>query len=147
MKGFSLLEFIGVFAILLVITAIVVGGFLGFKRGSELTLAKESVLSQLREAKTRTLAARDNAAWGVHFETDRAVLFKASYSAGAPDNETVMMPASTEINAIALADGGSDTLFKRLTGETDQHGTITIRLKAEPAKTQIITIQQIGNFY
>ncbi len=146
MKGFSLVEFIGIFAVTLITTAIVVGGFLGFKRGSELTLAKEHTLSQLREAKTRTLAARDNAAWGTRFEVDRIILFKESYSAGALENETIILPASAEISAIALAGGGNDAIFKRLTGETDQYGTITIRLKAEPTKIQTIVIQQSGLF-
>ena len=146
MKGFSLVEFIGIFAVTLITTAIVVGGFLGFKRGSELTLAKEHTLSQLREAKTRTLAARDNAAWGAHVETDRIILFKEIYSAGALENETIILPASAEISAIALAGGGNDAIFKRLTGETDQYGTITIRLKAEPTKIQTIVIQQSGLF-
>ena len=146
MKGFSLVEFIGIFAVTLITTAIVVGGFLGFKRGSELTLAKEHTLSQLREAKTRTLAARDNAAWGTHFEVDRIILFKESYSAGEAENETVLLPTSVEINIIALAGDGNDAIFKRLTGETDQYGTITIRLKAEPTKIQTIVIQQSGLF-
>lgn len=147
MKGFSLLEFIGMFAVLLVITAIVVGGFLGFKRGSELTIAKEHALSQLREAKTRTLASRDNVAWGAHFEIDRVILFKESYSAGDPENETVMMPNAVEINAIALNGGGGDAVFKRLTGETDYYGTITLRLKNDTEKTRTITIKSTGNFY
>lgn len=147
MKGFSLLEIIAVFAVLLVIAAIVVGGFLAFKRGGELTLAKEHAISQLREAKARTLAARDNAAWGARVETDRVILFKESYSAGAPENEMIVLPASVEINAIALNDGGNDVIFKRLTGETDQYGTITMRLKNDSAQTRIITIQSSGNFY
>lgn len=147
MKGFSLLEFIGMFAIVLVITAVVIGGFLGFKRGSELTLAKEHALSQLREAKTRTLASRDNAAWGAHFEIDRVILFKETYSASAPTNETIVMPSSVEINTIALAGGGSDVMFKRLTGETNQIGTITLRLKNDTEKTRTITIKPTGNFY
>lgn len=147
MKGFSLLEFVGMFAIILVITAIVVGGVLGFKRGSELTLAREHALSQLREAKARTLASRDNAAWGTHFEINRVTLFRKSYSADASENETTVLPASVEISAIALAGGGSDVIFKRLTGETDQTGAITLRLKDNPGEMRVITIQPSGNFY
>ena len=147
MKGFSLLEFIGMFAIILVITAIVAGGFLGFKRSSELTLAKEHALSQLREAKTRTLASHDNAAWGAHFEIDRVILFKGTYSAEAAENETTILPASVETSAVALVGGGNDVIFKRLTGETDQTGVITLRLKNDTAKTRITTIESTGNFY
>lgn len=146
MKGFSLLEFVGMFAVILVITAIVVGGFLGFKRGSELTLANEHALSQLREAKARTLASRDNAAWGAHFETDRVILFKETYSAGAAENETAMLPTSVEISAIALAGASNDVIFKRLTGETNQYGTITIRLKNDPAQIRAIIIEPTGSF-
>lgn len=147
MKGFSLFEFIGMFAVLIVIAAIVVGGFLGFKRGSELTLAKEHALSQLREAKTRTLASRDNAAWGAHFEIDRVILFKETYSVEAAENETTILPASVETSAITLAGGGNDVIFKRLTGDTDQTGTITLRLKNDTKKTRITTIESTGNFY
>lgn len=147
MKGFSLIEFIGMFAAVLVITVIVVGGFLAFKRGSELTLAKEHALSQLREAKTRTLASRDNAAWGAHLEADRVIIFKESYSAGVAENEPIFLSASVEIGTITLAGGGNDIIFKRLTGETDQTGTIILRLKNDPAQTRIITIQSTGNFY
>ena len=147
MKGFSLLEIIFMFAVLFVITAIVVGGFLAFKRGSELTLANEHILSQLTEAKTRTLAAQDNAAWGAHLETDRVILFKESFVAENPENEITTLPESVEINAIALVGGGHDVIFKRLTGETDHAGTITLRLKNDPDKTRMITIESTGNFH
>ena len=145
MKGLTVMEMLVVMAVLGMVTAITIGGFLMFKRGSELDSASENLLSLLLEARSKTLSSKDSSSWGVRFETNRAILFKGTiFVDGAADNNVIAMPPSAEIATIALNGGGQNVVFKRLTGETDQYGALTLRLGYDASYTKTITILQTG---
>lgn len=144
-KGFTITEILIVIAILAVMVTIVVSAFSKFNNNQSLSGALGEVTSTLNEARANTLASYDNVAYGVHFQTDKVVLFKGSiYSASDPDNEDVTLSSKISISDIALSGGGSEVVFKRLTGKTEQNGTITLSLISEPSKTKTITIQTSG---
>ena len=139
------MEMLIVIVVLGIVTAVVIGGFLMFKRGSELDSASENLLSLLLEARSKTLSSKDSSSWGVRFETNRAILFKGTiFVDGAADNNVIAMPPSAEIATIALNGGGQNVVFKRLTGETDQYGALTLRLGYDASYTKTITILQTG---
>ena len=139
------MEMLIVIVVLGIVTAVVIGGFLMFKRGSELDSASEDLLSLLLEARSKTLSSKDSSSWGVRFETNRAILFKGTiFVDGAADNNVIAMPPSVEIATIALNGGGQNVVFKRLTGETDQYGALTLRLGYDASYTKTITILQTG---
>jgi len=148
MSSFTLIELLVVIAIIGIIGATVVVLPPRLQQSASIDASTENVVSALLEARTKTLASKDDYAYGVHVETAKIVVFKgASYSSSSPDNEITLLPADVSITAIALAGGGSDVLFNRLTGDTNQNGTITLRLVADTAHGRVISVTKTGLVY
>lgn len=143
--GWSLLESLIVIAILAILAGVVFSPFGGFRDTQVLQGSVEDVLSTLAKARSRTLAGFNDSAYGVHFESDRLVLFRGGvYQAGAEDNETVTLNALTTLSNIALTGGAVDAVFRRLTGEALASGQVTVALLADPAESQTVTIAPSG---
>lgn len=144
-KGFTITEVLIVLAILVVIVTIVVSAFSKFNNNQSLGGAVGEVTSTLNEARANTLASYDNSQYGVHFQSNKIVLFKGSiYSSSDTNNEDIILSSKISISNVSLAGGGNDIIFKRLTGKTDQNGTITLSLISDPTKIKTITIQGSG---
>lgn len=140
-NGFTLVEILIGIAILMLLAVIGWNTLSRFRQTADLNRAAEAGISLLNDARSRTLSSVDASQYGVHFQTDRIVLFKGgSYSAGSPDNVEFLLPRTVEVSSISLIGGGSDAIFTRLTGMTSQSGTITFRLIANTAQTRMITI-------
>jgi len=145
MRGFTLMEVLIAIGIVIVLTTLVGFSFSAYRKSSDVTAVTDSLLSYLKEARADTLSSKSDSSWGVHIETSRIVIFKgASFTNGAPGNRQTTLPNTTQISSISLTGGGSDVLFKRLTGETDQNGTIVIQSVADSSVTSIVTIQPTG---
>lgn len=143
-RGFTVLEILITLAVVFILTAVISGGFSSFRKEQILNGTAENIFSLINEARAKTLSSKEDSVYGVHFESSRAVIFKGqNFSEDAPDSEIFYLPAGTEISQISLVGSGAETVFKRLTGETDQFGTITVRFKGG-AKTKIVTIQKSG---
>lgn len=144
-KGFSLIEMIIVVSIFVLLVA---GSVVAFSRFGEKQIIKSTVsevLSELDEARSLTLASYDNTVYGVHIESDKITFFKGStYSPSDPDNNITELSEKVSISNISLFGGGDDVIFQRLTGKTDQYGTLTISLVSDPTETKTITIQESG---
>jgi len=144
-EGFTLTEILVVITIAIILFAIVVSGFVGLRENSDIALAVDDSISFLQEARAKTLSSDEASRYGVHFETTMFVLFAGdTYNASDPDNKNRMLPSTVEISNYALNSGGADVVFKRLTGETDEHGTVTFRLTNDPAVTHTIEIGRTG---
>tara|TARA_Y100000031_G_scaffold111703_1_gene123183 strand:+ start:14290 stop:14823 length:534 start_codon:yes stop_codon:yes gene_type:complete len=144
-RGLTLIEIIIAISILLVISTLGLNAFTSFKKATDITSSSDTVLSQLIQARSKTLSAEYGEQYGVHFEVDRATFFKgATYSPSDLDNQELILPVTVEISSISLSGSGSDVLFKKLTGETDNDGTITMNLKSDTSKTRTIVIRETG---
>ena len=143
--GFTLIEVLIGIAVLIILGAITWGGLTRFQRSLQLTGAVEDGVSLLADARTGTLSSLGKEQYGVHFQSDRVVLFRGViYIVGDPDNREGALPRGVEISAISLAGGGSDVIFERLTGATDQYGSITYRLLADTSQMRTISILATG---
>ena len=95
--------------------------FVGFSKATESADLKTSafkVVDALQFARTRTIASLASSQYGVHFEQTQYVLFRgATYNASDPDNIVYPISSRVEIANIALAGGGSDVVFDRITGK------------------------------
>ncbi|MBI2109065.1 MAG: prepilin-type N-terminal cleavage/methylation domain-containing protein [Parcubacteria group bacterium] len=144
-RGLTLIEIIISIGILVVIGTIGTGAFSSFKKSSDLVSAADIVVNNLIQARSKTLSAEEAKQYGVHFETDKIVFYSGTtYIAGASDNKETTLPKTIEISSVALNGGGADTLFKKLTGETDNDGVVTVRLKSDTSKTKTIHIRPVG---
>jgi len=145
MNGFTLLEILIVISIILVIVVMGASSLPSFRTTTELNSSAEDGMSLLLNARSKTLSSHEESQFGVHFETDRVVLFKGTaYSSTSPDNKIVLFPARISLSTTTLAGGGNDVLFKRLTGETDNYGTIVLRLTSDASTTKTIRIEKTG---
>jgi prepilin-type N-terminal cleavage/methylation domain-containing protein len=141
-RGFTLLEILIVIAVIGVIGSIVSYAFVQFKRASQLDVQVKQVISVIRLAQSKTLAAENDTVYGVHFESDQAVLFEGPvYVEAASTSEVTRLDALVQITGIALAGGGSEVIFDRLTGRTAEPGTVTLT-GSESAR--VITIDASG---
>lgn len=140
--GFTLVEILVVIGMLAFIGTLTFQVLGRFRSASELDSGVRQVIALLRTAQSKTLAAESDTRFGVHFERDRAILFRgASYTPTSTANETVLLPRSLVIDPITLSGGGADVLFDRLTGRTAHQGNVTIRTDSA---SRVVTIEASG---
>lgn len=144
-KGFTVIEFLMALSVLVIFATIIFVSISSFRNNKALLIVSEDILSLIDEARANTLSAKDDYAYGVHFESEKIVLFRGSiYSSSDQNNKTVDIDNAVEIYNISLAGGGQNVLFQRLTGKTSQNGTIMIRLKSDNLKTKTVAIEVSG---
>ena len=146
MKGFTLIEIVIVISILGLLATF---GFLSLSSSQDslnVNRSIEDVRSLLLDARTRTLSGEGGDRYGVHFELDTVRLFKGSiYDPLLPPEKEIILPPRVTISVIALSGGGSEVLFKKLTGETDQGGTVTIQSTGSTPRTRVLEINTTGS--
>ena len=144
-KGFTFIEILIIIAVVLVLMVFTANGFSKLRDGQTLNSAVEQINSLIDEARFKTAGSKNNLKYGIHFETSRVVLFEGdTFSEPNTANKEQVLPGLVEISLISLNGGGADLVFKKLTGETDQYGTITIRLKNDTSKSKNISIKASG---
>lgn len=145
MKGFTIIEVAIVIVILAVLTAMAITSFSGFRQNQLLNSDVNKAVSVINEARSKTLSSQDFSQYGAHFEASKIVLFKGTtYAASSPNNASSTLSSFIEISGTSLNGGGSDVVFQKLTGKTDNYGTVTFRVKANASKTKTINIKSTG---
>ena len=144
-KGFTLIEMIVAIAIITILASIVALNLGSFRETQGISNASDEIIALVNQARSRTLAADGGTNYGVHFDSNEAVLFAGStYAAGTPGNITVPVDPSIEISDVSLAGSGSDVVFDMLTGDTDDYGTIGIRRLTAATGEKTLTIEKTG---
>lgn len=140
-KGFTLMEMtlvVGLFAVLVAGTGISLSRFF---TQSQLQEYGVQVTQSLRRAQTSALAGYYNSDWGVALQAadHQVTLFRGSSFTGRNPafDERIALPSLLEVEAISLAGGGSEIIFNRVTGVTNQSGSFQLR---ESTTNQILTI-------
>ncbi len=144
-KGMTTLEITIALAIVVLIGALIMIPFVRFKNNQLLVSGTEQVVSALREARANTLAAKNDTVHGVHFESGRFVVFQTAWSEGAAGNIVTYFQEPVYMPTITLSGGGSDVLFTRLMGKTNQPGTLVLQLKNDASSQKTITIDASGS--
>ncbi len=143
--GFSLIEIILATSVLLVVSILGIAAFSSFKGSADISSVADTALTYLTQARSKTLSAENGMQYGAHFESGKIVLYQGTvYAAGGLGNEEIAIPKTIDFFSISLNGGGNNVLFKKLSGETDNYGTIGIRLKSDVSRTKTITIRETG---
>ncbi len=141
--GFTLIELLIVVAIVAVLTVIGLARFGTFGQQVSLDTETQKIISTVQRARNQTLASEEESQWGVHFETNKYVLFKgATYDSIGSENKEYDL-GSTEISVINIT-SGDDVVFTRVRGNTSNDGNIVVRLVADTSKTKTIVINSLG---
>lgn len=144
-KGISLIEILIVLAILVILMAVALPQFAKMRENQVVKNAVADVASTISRARSLSLASVDSSEYGVHFESDKVIIFKGTtYSLGAPDNEIIdiVYPASiTNVTLGGVSGSSGEIYFNRLFGAPSDNGTITI---SSTNFSKIITISATG---
>ncbi|OGI82090.1 hypothetical protein A3G53_00980 [Candidatus Nomurabacteria bacterium RIFCSPLOWO2_12_FULL_44_11] len=147
-KGVSIIEILIVLAVIGILMAVVLPQFSKMRESQVLKSAVGDISSALGKARGQTLASVDSSEYGVHFESDRVIIFKGKvFSAGAPDNERIDIAAPAGITNINLGASGGvvDVYFNRLSGAPSAIGTVTVTIVSSfPIISKIITLSSTG---
>ena len=144
-RGFTLLELIIAISIMSVITVITIISFASLRSRTDLNGNAQNIISVLNIARSNTISSQQASQWGTHFETSSYALFRGTtYSAVDPDTKIYNLPSTLEISNITLDGGGVNTLFDRITGQTQNYGSISVRKISEPTNLINITIEDSG---
>ena len=144
-RGFSLIELLFVLLILGILLTVIVWSFSSFRDSRLLENSIGDAVSLTDEARVKTISSYNNMQHGVHFEASRMVLFKGTtFSGSDSDNKEVSIHPLMEIVNISLNNSGSDVVFQRINGKTDNYGSVVIRVKSDPSRAKQININSTG---
>ncbi len=152
-RGVSIFELLVVIAIIGILTAFSVQPIRRFEDRQALSNAQDALGSFIIDARTRTLSSLNNDRYGLHFsssptaQSSQVVMFKGTtYTAGASTNVVLPLADNAKITGVSLQGGGTDLVFNRLTGGTDQYGTVTLQVTpASVIYTTTITVSKAGS--
>lgn len=144
-KGITVVELIIVLAVVGVISLVAFSPLVRFRDNQVLVATTEQIVSLIYAARTNTIASKDAAQYGIHFESGRVVLFKgAAFTEPSANNKELALPPSIRISTISLNGGGTNIVFDRLVGTIAQFGTVVLTLKSNASSTRTIAIEQTG---
>lgn len=140
-KGVTLMEFLVAIGILTIVASMTFYFFAGF-RGKMLDTDAAGLSAFLREARLLSIASKNASPFGIHLESDGAVLFQGNtYIAGGANQKHLKFARNVYLHSYALDGGGQDIVFNRLTGATSDFGDITLSLKDDSASTTITVLR------
>lgn len=143
--GFSLIEMIAVIAIGAVLVVAVIISFSSFRNSKIVDVSVDQVLSVINEARVKTVSSEDYSRFGVRLEAGRVALFKGDvFTEPNSSNVQTTMSPLVEISNISLSGGGADIVFQKLTGKTNNYGSLRIRLKSDNNKYKTISVKSTG---
>lgn len=147
-KGFSVIELLIVVFIFVILVSIVSAPLVKNYKNRLLLQSADDVISVLNKARSNTLASINSEQYGVNFEADKVTLFTGStYTQNAISNKVMELQKGIEVNLGQTLLNGSATsvVFDRLTGATNQYGTITLYITTDTLSTKIINIEKTGS--
>jgi prepilin-type N-terminal cleavage/methylation domain-containing protein len=138
--GFTLVEIVVSLAILTILFSLGLLMSMDALRGSTFRSERESIVSILLKARSRSMANIDGSAWGVCYRAPKYVLFKGG-SCATPATTDEEFDAN---QGVALASNFAATFptftFSQLSGQSNG-GTITI---TQNGRTSVVSINHEG---
>lgn len=139
------MQLIIVLAVIGILVAVAIPKFSKIREGQVVKVATSDILSSINKARSETLASVNSSEYGVHFQSDRVIIFKGKvFSSIAVDNETIKIATPVSITNVTLggvSGSSGDMYFNRLYGVPSATGTITITTSST---SKIITIYSTG---
>ena len=141
-NSFTLIEVLIVLAIIALVAVLSVPFYQSFQVRTQLDDQATEIAETLRKAQSKAMASEDNQSFGVHFESDKFVLFEGtSYDSNDSNNEVFDLPNTLSLS-INLNGGGSDVVFDKVKGTTSDNGTLS--LSSVNNETRTIEISPAG---
>lgn len=143
--GFGLIELLISISILGILSLIGLWYFSRANGAEALKKDAQGVVAIISEARSLALSSRNASKYGVHLEEFQTVLFEGDiYSSGDLNNRYQKFNSRVHKLNHSLNSGGDDILFSRLTGETNNFGTVKLSLINDSVSSITITINNSG---
>ena len=148
-SGFTLIELVVVFGILLMISGLVTFSLISNQRIASVTSAIDGLVSDMSSQQTKAMlgaGASNGISYGIYFQADKYVLFQGKiYDPLDTNNFTVEIDSGLTISSILLSNplifsAGTGTVSAFLNG---QDNSISIQDK-QGTKTEALTINRYG---
>jgi len=117
-SGFTLVELAVVTSIILTLLGLITINLVRSQQGASLTSAGEILTTDLKQQQLKAMigdtegrATSDS--YGIHFDSNRYVLFHGSYSAGETSNSVINLDSSMKFN-----NPNFNVIFSKLSGTT-----------------------------
>lgn len=146
LAGFTLIELIIVIAILSVLLAITIPNLVSYKKQTDLNNNVQEFVSTLKLAQNKALSSENNSKFGVYLDAaaNKYTLFKgATYASDPPSYQVYFLQNTMEFYSISLG-GGNEIVFDKLTGVSEQSGSVSVRVKTNPDQIRAIYIANSG---
>ena len=142
--GFTLIELLVIIVLITITCTIVFYNYSAHRNSQAFNNGEDEIISMINDARSRTLAGENNAQYGVHFQSTKAILFAGtSFATAASSTSEFDLDTTVQVSSMSLGGGVSDIVFKKVTGNTDNYGTITLT-SSTIASPKIITITKNG---
>jgi type II secretory pathway pseudopilin PulG len=151
-KGFTLLELVIVFGILLAISAVTFVSLATRKINTDLTSTTQQIATLLRQAQSDAMNQEGDVPWGVHFSNTTATppfyaLFTTSYSTTTIVGNPYQLPTTVAYQTSTLGVGSTtDVIFSPISGFASASTSIGLYLPKESAAfSSTISIASSGS--
>lgn len=131
-NGFSLIEFLIVFGVLVIIFTLSITAFSVLTKKSDLDASSDNIISILNLARNKTLASERADKYGVYFDAtsspNRYILFKGQnyVSRDIAFDEIHIFPINIVISQLNFNGSTNEVIFNRLDGNTANFGSLAI---------------------
>ncbi len=146
-KGFTVVEILVAVSILALILSVVMPSFSKFRDTQALKTTAEDVFSAIDKARGNTLASVNSSEYGVHFQSDKVVIFKGTvYLPSDSSNQSISIFSPATISNVTLGGVSGSTgeiFFNRLSGAPSKTGINTITISVN-SNSKVITISPTG---
>lgn len=137
-----MLEFLIVTVVLAILFTLTISAYSNYKRHQAAKEDSQTVTAVLRQARSQSLISKNATNYGVHLATTSVTLFTGTaYSPSDPANQVTNLSYGVSLSSDLPA--GADIVFARITGQTNQSGTVTIYL-ATDVSTSTIKVYKTG---
>lgn len=136
------MELLIVISLLGIVFTLALSGFRDFARFQEYNQAVSDVSFHLQQAQTDARSATNDAAHGVHFETNSLTIYEGdTYNVSDPTNQVI---AYTGVRFLPnLSDSGTTVQFAKLSGTASATGTVAV-VGLHHVATTTITVTKAG---
>ncbi len=149
MRAFTLIEFLIVIGVLAIVLVVSVSAFSFLTKKSDLDSLRDNIVSALQLAKNKTLASEKANQYGIYFDIstdpDQYVIFQGDNyaSRNISFDEINKFSKTTRISAVNFNGIGSEVVFNRLNGATNNYGSIVLA-STKTNETRIIYVYPSG---
>ncbi len=147
--GFTAVEILVALGIIISVLAVVLPSINTFRGRQSVDTTTSEIVLLIEKAQNQTLNSLASSQYSVRIESGRAVLFAGTtFTEGAVGNEIITYQSRVQVatsGGTSFNGGGNTLTFQRLTGNTNNYGTITVSLVSNASVNKIITVLQTGS--